>query len=38
VDWRNSTLIKGDVVEGIKKLQSERGNELQVHGGTILHG
>ena len=32
VDWRNSTLIKDDVVEGIKKLKSERGNELQVHG------
>jgi len=36
VDWRTSTLIKGDVVEGIKKLKREPGNELQVHGSTSL--
>jgi dihydrofolate reductase len=36
VDWNNSTLIKGDVVEGIKKLKREPGNELQVHGSGEL--
>jgi dihydrofolate reductase len=36
VDWNNSTLIKGDVVEGIKKLKREPCNELQVHGSGEL--
>jgi dihydrofolate reductase len=36
VDWNNSTLLNGDVVERIKKLKSEPGNELQVHGSGAL--
>jgi dihydrofolate reductase len=32
VEWNNSTLITGDVVEGIERLKREPGNELQVHG------
>jgi dihydrofolate reductase len=36
VDWNNSTLLNGDVVERIKKLKRESGNELQVHGSGEL--
>jgi dihydrofolate reductase len=36
VEWNNSTLLKADVVEGIRKLKSEPGNELQVHGSGDL--
>jgi dihydrofolate reductase len=36
VDWNNSTLIKGDLVEGIRRLKREPGNELQVHGSGEL--
>ena len=36
VDWNNSTLIKGDIVQGIKKLKSEDGPEIQVHGSSNL--
>jgi dihydrofolate reductase len=32
VDWNNSTLVKGDVVQEIKKLKAQNGPELQVHG------
>jgi dihydrofolate reductase len=32
VEWNNSTLLRGDVVEEIKKLQSRPGREIQVHG------
>lgn len=31
-DWENSILIKGDVVEEIKKLKIENGPDLQVYG------
>jgi dihydrofolate reductase len=36
VEWNNSTLIKGDVVEEVAKLKREPGNELQVHGSGDL--
>jgi dihydrofolate reductase len=32
VDWNNSTLIRGDVVEEIRELKRRPGKELQVHG------
>jgi dihydrofolate reductase len=32
VEWNNSTLVNGDVVEAIKRLKREPGKELQVHG------
>ncbi len=34
VDWNNSTLIKGDVVQAIRKLKEQDGAELQVHGSS----
>jgi dihydrofolate reductase len=36
VQWNNSTLIKGDAVEEIRRLKGEPGNELQVHGSGEL--
>jgi dihydrofolate reductase len=36
VDWNNSTLVKGDVVEGIRRLKGQPGSELQVHGSGEL--
>jgi dihydrofolate reductase len=36
VEWNNSTLITGDVVEGVKRLKREAGDELQVHGSGEL--
>lgn len=36
VDWHNSILVKGDVVEAIRRLKSEPGSELQVHGSGDL--
>jgi dihydrofolate reductase len=35
-EWQNSTLIKGDAVEEIKKLKGMDGPELQVHGSSNL--
>lgn len=32
LDWENSSLLEGDVVEEIKKLKEEDGPNLQVHG------
>src|SRR5204863_1591948 len=32
LDWKNSTLLSGDVVEEIRKLKQADGPELQVHG------
>ena len=34
VDWNNSTLLKGDVVQEIRKLKDQDGPELQVHGSS----
>jgi len=36
LDWRNSTLIKGNVVQEIKNLKEQNGPELQVHGSSNL--
>jgi len=36
LDWSNSTLIKGDIVQEIKKLKQQNGLELQVHGSSNL--
>jgi dihydrofolate reductase len=36
VDWNNSTLLKGDAVEAIRRLKNQPGNELQVHGSGDL--
>ena len=36
VDWENSVLIEGDVVEGIRTLKQQEGPELQVHGSSNL--
>jgi dihydrofolate reductase len=37
VDWHNSFLLKGDVVEEVRKLKVEDGGEIQVHGsGNLL--
>jgi dihydrofolate reductase len=36
VDWHNSTLVKGDVVDAIRGLKGQPGNELQVHGSGEL--
>jgi len=35
-DWKNSTFIKGEVVERIKKLKTQDGPGLQVHGSGNL--
>ena len=32
VEWNNSTLLRGDVVEEIRKLKNRPGREIQVHG------
>jgi dihydrofolate reductase len=34
VDWNNSSLIKGDVVQEIRKLKAQDGPELQIHGSS----
>jgi dihydrofolate reductase len=36
VDWQNSTLIKGDVVDAVAELKRADGGELQVHGSQGL--
>ena len=36
VDWHNSTLLKGDVVEEVRKLKAQDGDEIQVHGSSNL--
>ena len=36
VEWANSHLIEGDVVEGIRRLKEEDGPEIQVHGSSNL--
>jgi dihydrofolate reductase len=35
-DWHNSMLVRGDVVEEIKKIKQEEGPEIQVHGSSNL--
>lgn len=34
--WKNSIRVDGDVVEKIKKIKQENGNELQVHGSSTM--
>ncbi len=36
LDWNNSTLVKGDIVQEIKKLKERSGPELQIHGSSNL--
>ncbi|MQA08772.1 MAG: dihydrofolate reductase [Pseudonocardiaceae bacterium] len=36
VEWRNSTLLKGDVAEEVAALKEEPGSELQVIGSAAL--
>ena len=36
LDWNNSTLIKGNVVQEIQKLKRQNGAELQVYGSSNL--
>src|SRR6266511_324674 len=36
VEWNNSTLIKGDVAEGVARLKADPGRQLQVHGSADL--
>ena len=36
VDWNNSTLLKGDVVQAIKKLKEQAGPDLLVYGSSNL--
>jgi dihydrofolate reductase len=36
LEWKNSTLIKGDVVDEIRKLKKQDGPEIQVHGSSNL--
>lgn len=36
LDWSNSTLVKGDIVQEIKKLKQQDGPELQVYGSGKL--
>ncbi len=37
LDWNNSTLITGDVLEEIKKLKKQDGPEIQIHGSLTLY-
>ena len=36
LDWNNSTLITGDIVDGIQNLKKQDGPEIQVHGSSNL--
>jgi dihydrofolate reductase len=36
VDWKYSTLLAGDIAEGVRKLKGESDGELQVHGSGEL--
>lgn len=36
LEWRNSTLVKGDVVEAIGKLKSQPGKDIAVQGSPTL--
>ncbi len=36
LDWKNSQVIRGDLVEEIRKLQAQDGPDLQVHGSGNL--
>lgn len=34
--WNNSTVLKGDIVEAVRKLKAQDGGEIQVHGSSNL--
>ena len=36
VEWENSRLLEGDVVEAVRELKATEGGELQVHGSAGL--
>jgi dihydrofolate reductase len=36
VDWKNSTLVDGDVVDYVRRLKEQGGPEIQVHGSGQL--
>ena len=36
VEWKNATLLRGDVAEAVRRLKQEPGNEVQVHGSGDL--
>jgi dihydrofolate reductase len=36
VDWNNSTLLKGEIVEEVRRLKAQPGDEIQVHGSSNL--
>jgi dihydrofolate reductase len=36
LEWQNSSLIEGDLAEGIRTLKAQDGPELQVHGSANL--
>lgn len=36
VDWQNSTLLRGDVAEEVRKLKAGSGPEIQIHGSGNL--
>src|SRR5688572_29609883 len=35
-DWNNSTLLRGDVVEEVRKLRQEQDGDIVVHGSARL--
>lgn len=35
-DWKNSTVVNGDVIGEIRRLKEQPGRELQVHGSGML--
>ena len=35
-DWHNSTVLRGDVVEDVRRLKAQDGAEVQVHGSATL--
>ena len=36
VDWKNTQLIKGDAVEGLRRLKQQSGNDLYIFGSANL--
>lgn len=36
LEWQNSTLIKGDVAEGVSRLKRQDGNDILVFGSADL--
>ncbi|MBO8193520.1 dihydrofolate reductase [Streptomyces oryzae] len=35
-DWQNSTVLRGDVVDAVRELKQQPGDELQIHGSGVL--